>query len=64
MCSAICLQYGQQSRASPGIGAVRVGVYWNSKLVCFVLPDGTTGRVIVAVDGVIEVHDALLAVPV
>ena len=41
-----------------------VSIYWDSKLVCFVLPNCATGWVVVTIDGVIEVHDTLFAVPV
>ena len=41
-----------------------LGVYWHTKFVCLVFPDCAAGWVIIIVDRVIEVHDALLAVPV
>ena len=41
-----------------------LGVYWHTKLVGLVLPDGAARWVIIIVYRVIEVHDALFAVPV
>lgn len=61
-CSLLSLD--QLSTGSPGVWTACVSIYWDSKLVCFVLPNGTAGWVIVTVDGVIEVHDTFFAVPV
>ena len=41
-----------------------LGVYWNAKLISLEFPDGATRWVVVAVDGIIEIHHGFLAVPV
>ncbi len=49
---------------SPGVLTAGVCVYWNAHVISLVLPDCTAWRIIVVVDGVIEVHDTLLFIPV
>lgn len=55
---------GTQSKGSPGVGAIRVRIFGDAKLVCLKLPDGAGRRVIVIVDGVVEIHNALPIIPV
>ena len=41
-----------------------VCVNGNAQFICLVLPDGARRRVIMVVDGVVEVHDPFLVIPV
>lgn len=50
--------------SSPGGGTVFAAIFWNAQVISFELPDGSAGWVIMAVDGVIEIHDTFLGVPV
>jgi len=41
-----------------------VGIHGDAQFVCLVLPNSTAWGIIVIIDGVIEVHDTLLGVPI
>ena len=48
----------------PCVCTIVLCVLWNAQSIGLELPNGARRRVIVSVDTVIEIHDALVSVPV